>query len=261
MNRLQPAQRCHIRHIVLREDYKSVSRPESHVRGFVPFCKENPKLRIERRIGLWTNLFPECWKGIYDCSYRYFIGKWILAVFATWIEEASLLTTTEVAPGAFSLIIEGTSEESIQAWDTVKYAAGLQEAMTESFRRRGMSLPLHVQDSRFLRDDCPLPCHLPLCFAPTIRDIIQGASIIRFDGYTGELWDTEGLIQTRQHWTVDDWRVEWQPHVLRRIHDTELSRQLPSRYWLPEDVLTVAASTTTADAAAEASANTETSEA
>ncbi|OIW27654.1 hypothetical protein CONLIGDRAFT_634000 [Coniochaeta ligniaria NRRL 30616] len=55
--RQNPKYRNHIRHIVLNEDREAVAFPESHGKGLVPFCRENPRLRIERRVNLWTNLF------------------------------------------------------------------------------------------------------------------------------------------------------------------------------------------------------------
>jgi hypothetical protein len=45
--------RTHIRRIVLSEDREAVGFPESHGKWLVPFCLENTRLRIERRVNLW----------------------------------------------------------------------------------------------------------------------------------------------------------------------------------------------------------------
>ncbi|KAF2825632.1 hypothetical protein CC86DRAFT_394549 [Ophiobolus disseminans] len=50
--------RGQIRHVILKEDYESAAQPACHGRGFIPFCLENPKLRVERIVSLWQNAFP-----------------------------------------------------------------------------------------------------------------------------------------------------------------------------------------------------------
>jgi len=54
---LSPTNRQHTRKIVVHEDHFSVARPECHAQGLVPFCQENPALRIERRSNLWKTIF------------------------------------------------------------------------------------------------------------------------------------------------------------------------------------------------------------
>lgn len=49
--------RRQLRKVVVHEDRMSVNHPASHVRGLIPFCEENPDLRIERRVDLWRNCF------------------------------------------------------------------------------------------------------------------------------------------------------------------------------------------------------------
>ncbi|KAL0765218.1 hypothetical protein CaCOL14_012477 [Colletotrichum acutatum] len=51
------AMRAQLRKIVLVEDYRSVTHPESHARGLIPFCRENPLLQFERCVNLWRDLF------------------------------------------------------------------------------------------------------------------------------------------------------------------------------------------------------------
>ncbi|KAB5569976.1 hypothetical protein GE09DRAFT_1217430 [Coniochaeta sp. 2T2.1] len=48
--RHNPSSRPHMRRLVLNEDRESVTYPESHGKGLIPFCNENPLLRIERRL-------------------------------------------------------------------------------------------------------------------------------------------------------------------------------------------------------------------
>ncbi|KAK4201159.1 hypothetical protein QBC40DRAFT_278634 [Triangularia verruculosa] len=57
LSSLPAATRKYMRTIRLCEDRVSVAHPECHIRGLVPYCLENPALRIERRADLWNNLF------------------------------------------------------------------------------------------------------------------------------------------------------------------------------------------------------------
>jgi hypothetical protein len=50
--------RAAIRNIQVLEDRECVASPECHGRGFVPFCQENPKLRLTHTVNLWKNAFP-----------------------------------------------------------------------------------------------------------------------------------------------------------------------------------------------------------
>ncbi|KAL0765338.1 hypothetical protein CaCOL14_012087 [Colletotrichum acutatum] len=52
--------RGHLRRIILDEDRQAVAKQQCHALGLIPFCKENPGLRIERRVNLWRNaLLPD----------------------------------------------------------------------------------------------------------------------------------------------------------------------------------------------------------
>lgn len=54
-----PDTRTRMRNIRICEDLPSVADPSSHALGLIPFCQENPALRIVRRAGLWSNIFYE----------------------------------------------------------------------------------------------------------------------------------------------------------------------------------------------------------
>ncbi|KAF6823624.1 hypothetical protein CMUS01_10615 [Colletotrichum musicola] len=47
--------RMRLERIVLEEDHLAVGFSECHGLGLIPFCQENPQLRIERKVDLWRN--------------------------------------------------------------------------------------------------------------------------------------------------------------------------------------------------------------
>ncbi|KAI1045600.1 hypothetical protein LB505_014137 [Fusarium chuoi] len=53
LQRLPISRRKQMRRIVLHEDLPSVNMPSRHTQGFIPFLKENPLLRVERRASVF----------------------------------------------------------------------------------------------------------------------------------------------------------------------------------------------------------------
>jgi len=134
-----------MRRLVLREDLKSVSNPQSHALGLVSLCKENPRLRIERRIGLWSNIYPLGWSKIRTAAFDdpdwvdgsnpehlYHAGTslgCVLKSLAPWIQEANTLYS--VMPSeAFTVVLEGSSSHTSSVWEGIKQVAALQGAQS-----------------------------------------------------------------------------------------------------------------------------------
>ncbi|KAK0655002.1 hypothetical protein B0T16DRAFT_396019 [Cercophora newfieldiana] len=109
--------RQQLRNIVVHEDRMSVNGPASHVQGLIPFCVENPALRIERRVDLWRNCFASCASGDFPLhpesflALRVRLGDPMTAVsadlvtrpVALWMVEASL----PFIPETITLVLDG----------------------------------------------------------------------------------------------------------------------------------------------------------
>lgn len=106
----------------------------------------------------------------------------------------------------------------------------------EVYRRKEEPLPERTSGYPVRSVDYPLPCHLPSCFAQVVAGIIEGTSLIRFDGFVGDLWDREDLISIRQSWTIEEWMGEWRSKVLAKKFRTKVMKGLPSRHGLPDRV-------------------------
>ncbi|KAF5987533.1 hypothetical protein FBULB1_1922 [Fusarium bulbicola] len=57
LNKLPANKRMCIRRLVIIEDYPSVGRQECHAAGLVPFCKENPQLRVNHQVNMLNVIF------------------------------------------------------------------------------------------------------------------------------------------------------------------------------------------------------------
>lgn len=109
--------RAHIRRVVLNEDELSVSNPQCHARGLIPFCQENPRLRIERRANLWKNVFlrPLCQNNDsfvlepvrYTSKSEVIdqVSATITSSVALWIVEALALIPSGMPADSFSLVL------------------------------------------------------------------------------------------------------------------------------------------------------------
>lgn len=225
-----------MRNIVLKEDFAAVAHPVCHVQGLVPFCVENPKLRIERHVGLLSNLLLDGYGTIYNSYGDFIMGTECLAVMVAWIEEAASLLTYGMPQSSFQLVIEGATRESSEAWELLKFAAATHEARLELCRRANKDPPPRPNDPRYFNevDGC---WNLPIGFSQTIRDIMNGTWIIRYDGDVGEIWDQDMFLIERADWTQRQWEMDWEEKLLYYSSETSFWSQVPHRYSIKPEPL------------------------
>ncbi|KAH6860691.1 hypothetical protein BKA58DRAFT_431829 [Alternaria rosae] len=210
-------------------DFKSVSRPELHARGLIPFCLENPNLHIERCIDLFDNLLPEgfIWFDTFnpDLEVDWLKPTECFWVRIPWIEEAYELSSCGMSPHSFSLVINGSTPEISEIWKLIKYAAATQEARLEQYR--------------LLKEDPPPRSHrldyyfclaLPTNFAKMIREIVEGSSVVKFEGDVGELWDPDVFFFERKDWSDEQWDQDWIDNIVCYGIPSNRFRQAANRY-------------------------------
>lgn len=107
--------RGQMRKIVLLEEYESAAHPSSHARGLIPFCQQNPRLRVERVVNLWSTVI------LGECAYASFPKRRIVESVGRWIAEAVALPEYGMPNGSFQLIFDGSTcpEKSLEAIDVV----------------------------------------------------------------------------------------------------------------------------------------------
>ncbi|KAF2113866.1 hypothetical protein BDV96DRAFT_578433 [Lophiotrema nucula] len=213
--------RC-IKKVFIREDRKGVGHPECHVRGLLCYCAENPALRVEIHVGIWTNLVPSVWLEYKSDGPRpadKLTSDRFLVSFADWVVELTPLAAT--SQQSITFILEGNSQETNLVWNIIKSVAGLQEAMAASDQCRanrddslsGIIHPLLEigvdHDALFPRARLQVPSDLPQSFANEIRRIVDGTSVVHFDGDPGEIWELHELVRTRKEWSILQFWEEW----------------------------------------------------
>jgi hypothetical protein len=198
-------------------------------------------MQVEWHISMHDNLLPAAWMGMVALYPEDFHGgrTWgddVLQAIADWLENAQMLSTSGLSRQSLSIVLEGYTDEGAFGWRMIKRAAGLQEAMLEILRRHKLPLKQVATDFRSgVGHSCRYghPCDLPLCFGSMVREIITGNSIIRFDGYTGGLWNLEKLVATRLHWKLSQWREEWYNEVRNQRLRSDIWGGMKGRYGIP----------------------------
>ncbi|KAK6224583.1 hypothetical protein QIS74_02910 [Colletotrichum tabaci] len=212
MGSLPAASRMQLRDVVLDEDHEAVALPECHGRGLIPFCQENPQLRIQRRLKLWQNFFT-AEKTVQ--SPIMFMSRMTERV-SRWMVEARALPSAGMPAASFSLLLDGSGPVSQHFshvfQSTVQRHAAWQLAWTASQERRdplvlswfdrrgGEGLPMRGYYGYFYED-----------FPAAMRDLVKDdpRSIIRCNFDVGKPWDIGNSIPDHQAWSLSKWNAEW----------------------------------------------------
>ncbi|KAK1843124.1 hypothetical protein CCHR01_14230 [Colletotrichum chrysophilum] len=208
--------RLSIRKIILNEDRAAVAFPEAHGLGLIPYCQENPRLRVERRVSMWKTVFQTQFDGrnIHVRPYDSNDGLWADSVsrpVALWILEALELEPAGMPPGAFTLTFEGDQK----CWEifrtVVQRDAAWQAAVDLSLKRQ--ILPSLSWVTRRLDGWAHIGSlskwHVLEGFPQAVQDIVAGKSTVKCNFDVGEAWDVEKLVEERKDWTMSDWKERW----------------------------------------------------
>jgi hypothetical protein len=242
VQQLPSRKRLHLRSLRLLEGSSAVSQSAKYATGLIPFCIENPRLRIERHIALFDNVLPlesvflDQGAEHHSRGYSNILAHEIILAMWIGIDEVLQLTSRGMPANSFKLVVNGSSPTMQEALAILKTAALYQEAMSKWAVYHGKDpQPPITQDPQRLFDSLPLPLYLPQTFGMTIRDIVSGVSpMIELSVADGMLWDAQAMFETHRDWTEADWRKEWHKKVLCSGFRTPFYRELRSRYRLDD---------------------------
>jgi hypothetical protein len=134
---------CKVQLLEIRE---TVAHPQCHAQGLIPLCVENPQLRVERRVALWTNILAQYPQGAWSMNAEFdgLPGPAIHRAIAPWILEAGAMPFYGMPAGSFSFIIDGAfaSEDSSVVLKSVKRDAHWRLAYEEPTDGNGVALRL-----------------------------------------------------------------------------------------------------------------------
>ncbi|VUC32042.1 unnamed protein product [Clonostachys rosea] len=204
-----PDQRRHMRNMVICEDRRSVAYPEWHGRGLVPFCQENPALRITRRVSLWGNIFrhdmdERHWQ--YQVCTRNAINKLSLdratTVLAAWIAEAGILPSIGMPTGQYTLFLDGDplSEKTSEIFGGyIQRAALLQDVIVKAPRGADWTfIQVHRYMDHFISE----------LFPQMLKDLSDNprSGLIQCNFDPGQRSvSAEEILATHPEWDPYDW--------------------------------------------------------
>jgi hypothetical protein len=207
-------QRTNIRNLMLHEDFRSVNAPSSHAQGLVPFFKENPLLRVERRAD-WLKcvdvqlgsppLVAAHFQLQQECELR-LNKREIGSRIALWLSDALSVTDAGVPAGSFTFVLEAGPHRDY-ATNMFQQHVHRESAWARAFRestRSGSSVLTPVEISRISNDmiseeDMQVIDHL----------VNQTSSVLRCDFDMGIVWDVESLVEEAKGFDTDHWVHMW----------------------------------------------------
>jgi hypothetical protein len=214
-----------IRQITLLEDHESVARPECHAQGLIPFCLENPLLRVERRVSLWRNTLLTTVSGRCMIPFRRPVSRTgpfgqsptpsklearnITSAIAPWIVEARALESEGMPLGSFQLILDGdpVKDRTTEVFATVLRDAAYQSALSQAHQLGLIGDPIYLlirrPSLRYFRS-----------FSKAVEELVRGKCIVvRCNFEVGDLMDADKILQEGRNWTAREWDRNWGTHI------------------------------------------------
>ncbi|RGP57935.1 hypothetical protein FSPOR_11938 [Fusarium sporotrichioides] len=112
---LSDTQRTQIRTLILHEDSPSVNRMSLHVNGLVPFLRENPLLRIERRVNVVNTIDITGTYGdgsqiasnwVNECCEVFLTDDTMIESISPWLIDAVSIYNEDIPAGSVTLLLE-----------------------------------------------------------------------------------------------------------------------------------------------------------
>ncbi|KAJ4138698.1 hypothetical protein NW768_002556 [Fusarium equiseti] len=246
--RIYPQQRLDIRTVLLYEDFPSVNVPSAHAQGLAPFFRENPLLRVERRVDLMRcingafnkpstvaahfqqldNLPEE--PEIHSTHFRSALSQWLL--------DALAVTSVGIPDSSFTLTIEAGPYRD---WITDLF---LQRFHKEIAWRRAFE---HLQrmnpfgERNFMHgaiEDAMIQPDEIEAFETLMN---KTSHILRTDFSTGVgSWDVDTIVNDTQYLSLDMWFRHWAEtlHLLtieQPTHQVDYKARLADNYEVQAD--------------------------
>lgn len=226
LDSIPASMRLGIRNIVLHEDRRAIAFPESHARGLIPFCKENPLLRIERRVDLWRTIFQE-----QDMSLLERLGGsgperdakfstyGLCGHLASWLVEASELPQDGMPPNSFSLVLDGDPATDLCAeiFQSFVHPYAAFDRVFETLRSQDIIMHPTPWESK----DMPVR---ESTFSKALRHLVNQTSIVRCNFDPGQVCDFEKILKEGDGWDRDRWMRTYYQRV---PSDFEITPMLP----------------------------------
>jgi hypothetical protein len=198
--------------MTLLEDHESVAHPKCHALGLIPYCLENPALRVGRRVSLWTNILLA---NPLSPSFedREMLGDDELLSFlvtesvALWMVEGSALHSAGMPLKSFTLVLDGepTPTKTTEVFQIVQRDAAWQLALDPAYKHNLVATTFFAR--RIHR------CYHFEAFPEVFRSLVNGTRPwIKCNFETGGLVDIDDILGEHHGWSAEYWENAWGSH-------------------------------------------------
>ncbi|CAG1970339.1 unnamed protein product [Fusarium graminearum] len=214
--RLSPKQRLDIRSLILHEGLPSVNQPSAHAQGLAPFYRENPHLRVERRVDLMGCVYatlasPSCVANHSQSpddqpeTLRPFPHE-LRRRITQWLLDALAVTEVGIPVDAYTLVIQAGS---YQDYFTDQFQRQIHQeiAWHKAFKVLNQDYPFNGPVHK-LHQDVQLTMIDPQ-EVDAVETLLNGTSpILRADFNIGVAQEYDSIINDTGHLHVGDWKFK-----------------------------------------------------
>ncbi|KAJ4182227.1 hypothetical protein NW767_013910 [Fusarium falciforme] len=222
LQRLPTTQRLQIRNLVLYEDHPSVGTPSTHVQGLAPFFKENPRLRVVRRVSVLgciegrlgdPNLAAQFLQAEKDGrtedrrNVDLITFPWRVA---EWLVDALAVTSVGIPAESFTFILEAGPHADF-CTDVFQQAIHRDIAWNRAYNAcidRGLVVRKRGQKGHLLIDEG---------LEEAIGHLLNQTSFLRSDFNPGHPWNFENLVEETKHLDYLHWQLKWAYREPRKL--------------------------------------------
>lgn len=177
--------RHHIQDVSIVEDDSTPIEQGSQSLGLIPFCKENPRLKVRAQIDIYNVLI---WNPGYD-SLR--SKKGFFFYLADFLRETLFLPAMGMPQEQYTLELRGRTPEMTQhIWEGIIKIAEIQDAARVIYAQ-------HPDQSKSLR---LILHHFPACeLYKLVKRVLEGDTAIRLDASICQPWNLEQAVAELEH--------------------------------------------------------------
>ncbi|KAJ4142818.1 hypothetical protein NW754_010257 [Fusarium falciforme] len=215
LNSLSIHKRLQLRKMVLREDRAAIAQQERHARGLIPFCKENPRLRIERRVDVLNAIFQKSELSLMSSvpissrdepNIRYELSShWITETVANWLLEGLATVDAGMPADAFTLVLDSGPATDLcsDVFHNVVHRRLAWQTALERCYSQGILAPPSPDNPEYTY------CNVSQDLWQALDHLTNQTSVLRCNFNPGRPWNVDKIFNECSTWDIHKWRLSW----------------------------------------------------
>ncbi|KAM6527692.1 hypothetical protein FALCPG4_008741 [Fusarium falciforme] len=201
--------------MVLYEDRVSVAYQERHARGLIPFCRENHRLRIERRVDVLNTVFQKSSlrnlmslpiSSQEEPIIRYELGSHCIAeTVANWLLEGLATVDAGMPANAFTLVLDSGPAADLcsDVFHNVVHRRLAWQTALERCYSQGILANPSLDNPKYTF------CDVSQDLWPALEHLSNQTSVLRCNFNSGQPWSVDEIFEECRTWDIGKWRLAW----------------------------------------------------